>query len=112
MSRPTLDSNPLGTNTINRKTSPIDLIPVVTKTPETTPLTRPTESPDQNGKAYVPGEPDPDLSSSDSSSNKYNLSKDSNTSKLIKKKSNNKKKHCKHKEHDASDLLSSDSDSS
>ena len=38
------------------------------------------------------------------------MSKDSNYSKLIKKKSNKKKKRLKHKKHDASELLSSDSD--
>ena len=32
MSRPHLESTPLGTNTTNRKTSPIDSIPVETKT--------------------------------------------------------------------------------
>ena len=42
MSRPTLDSTPLGTNTTNVTTSPIDSIPVRTKTPELTPLTRTT----------------------------------------------------------------------
>ena len=43
MSRPTLDSTPLGTNIANETTSPIDSIPVGTKTPEPTPLTRPKE---------------------------------------------------------------------
>ena len=42
MSRPTLDSTPLGTNMTNVKTSPIDSIPVGVKTPEPNPLTRPT----------------------------------------------------------------------
>ena len=59
MSQPTLDSTPLGTNTTNGTTSPIDSIPVK-KTPEPTPLTRPTELSEQNGKAHVPGEPYPD----------------------------------------------------
>ena len=68
MSQPHLNLTPLGTNTTNGKTSPIHLIPVGTKTPEPMPLTRPTELPEQNGKAHVPGEPDPDPSSSDSSS--------------------------------------------
>ena len=74
MSRPPLDSNPLGTNTTNKKTSPIDSIPVGTKIPDPTPVTPPTDSqtlptyfPDQNGKVNVPGDPDPDPSSSDSS---------------------------------------------
>ena len=43
MSRPHLDLTPLGTNTTNGTTSPIDSIPVGTKTPDPTPLTQPTE---------------------------------------------------------------------
>ena len=39
MSQPILDSTTLGTNTTNRKTSPIDLIPVGKKPPESMPLT-------------------------------------------------------------------------
>ena len=42
--------------------------------------------------------------------NKYNLSKDSNYSKLNKKKSDKKKKCCKHNKQDATDSLSSYSD--
>ena len=75
MSRPPLGSTPFGTNTTNRTTSSIDSIPVGTKIPETTPPTRPTDSPilptdssEQTGKAHVPGDLDPDPSSSDSSS--------------------------------------------
>ena len=83
MSRTTLDSAPLGTNTTNRTTSSIESIPVRTKTPEPTPLKLPEELPEQNGKAHVPGDPDPDPSSSDSSSKESNLSKDSNSSELI-----------------------------
>ena len=45
MSRPPLESTPLGTNTNNRSTSPIDLIPVGTKMPDPTPLTPPTDLP-------------------------------------------------------------------
>ena len=70
MGRPPLDSPLLGTNTNNGKKSPIDLIPVGTKTLDPTPLTRPTELIEQNGKAHVPGDPDPDPSSSYSSSKK------------------------------------------
>ena len=44
-SRPTLDSTPFGTDTTNGKTSPIDSIPVRTKTPDPTLLTRPTIRP-------------------------------------------------------------------
>ena len=79
MSRPPLDSTHFGTNTTNGTTSPIDLIPVRTKTPEPTPQTRPidsstplTDSSEQNGKAHVPGDQDPDPSSSDSSLKKSN----------------------------------------
>ena len=58
MSRPTLESNPLGMNTTNRTTSPIDSIPVRTKYPKPT-------SPELS--TDLPGDPDPDLSLSDSS---------------------------------------------
>ena len=75
MSLPPLDSTPLGTNKNNRTTSPIDLIQVVTKTPEPTPLTKPTDFLEQYGKAHVPVEPDPYPSSSDSPGNKYNYVK-------------------------------------
>ena len=108
MSRPPLDSTPLDTNMKNGKMSPIESIPVGTKTPETTPLTPPTylttlptDFPEQNGKSHVPGEPDPDPSLSDSSSNKFDLLNDSNSSKSIKKKSDKKKRRWKHKKQDA-----------
>ena len=78
MSQPPLESTPLGTNTNNGITSPIESIPVGKKMPEPTPLTQPTGLPEQNGKAHVPEDPDPDPSSSESSSNKYNSSKDIN----------------------------------
>ena len=42
MSRPNLDLTPLGKNTTNGTMSPIDAIPFGTRTPEPTPLTRPT----------------------------------------------------------------------
>ena len=67
MSRLTLDSSPIGTNTTNGKTPPIDSISVGTKIPEPTPLTRPTEFTEQNGKAHVPDDPDPEPSLSDTS---------------------------------------------
>ena len=74
MSRPALDSTPFGTNTTNRTMSPIDLVPVGTKTPEPMPRTRPTDFPklptdlpEKNIIVCVPGDPDPDPSSSDSS---------------------------------------------
>ena len=62
MSRPTLESTTLGKKTTNGTTSPIDSIPVRTKTPEPTPLTLPTEFPEQNRKAHVPGNLDPCMS--------------------------------------------------
>ena len=75
MGRPPLDSTPFGTNTTNRKRSPTDLIHVRKKALEPTPQTRPTDFPtlpmylpEQNGKAHVPGDPDPDPPSSYSSS--------------------------------------------
>ena len=76
-----MDSNPLGTDTINGTTSPVDSIPVGTKTPEPTPLARTTESPEQKGKALVPGDPDIDPALSESSSKKSNSPNDSSSSK-------------------------------
>ena len=73
-------------------------------------MTRPTEFSEQNGKAHVPGDPDPYPSSSGSSPNKNNLFKDSNSSEFHKKKSNTKKNRRKHKTQDASDSSSSNSD--
>ena len=101
MSRPNLDSTPLGTNKTNVTTSSIESIPVGTKTPEPMPLTRPTEFPEQNGKWYVPGEPDTDPSSSDSSLKKSNSSDNSNSSKSKKKKHNKKKELQKDKKYDS-----------
>ena len=60
ISQPTFDLTPLGTNTTNKTTSPMDSIAVRTKNTEPTPLAQPTELPEQNGKAHVPGNPDPD----------------------------------------------------
>ena len=72
MSQLPLDSTPFGTNTTNLTTSPIGYIPVGTKMPEPEPQTRPMDSPtlstnssEQNKKAHVPWDPDPDPSSSD-----------------------------------------------
>ena len=118
-SRPPLDSTTLGTNTTNGTMSPIDLITVGTKKAEPTQRTRPTDYPtlptdlpEQNGKAYVTGDPDPDPSLSESSSNKSNSSNDTNSSKSNKKRRNRKKKRQKHKKQDTSDSSSSYSDSS
>ena len=55
MSRPTLDLTPIGKNTTNETISPIDLIPVGTKMPEPTPLTRPTELPEKTEKRTYQG---------------------------------------------------------
>ena len=106
MCQPPLYSTPLGTNTNSRTLSPIASIPVGTKTLEPTPLTLPMDLTEQNGKAHVPGYPDPEKSSSDSSAKKSNYSNDSNSSKLIKKKSNKKKKCRKHKKQESPDSLS------
>ena len=62
MSRPLLDSIPLGTNMTNKETSPIDSITVETKTSEPTQLTQTKDFPEQNGKEHVLGDPDPDPS--------------------------------------------------
>ena len=72
--------------------------------------TLPTDLPEQNGKLHVPGDPDPDPSSLDSSSNKYILPNDNNFSKSIKKIRDKNKKCHKHKKQDASYSSSSESD--
>ena len=97
MSRLPLESTPIGMNTTNRTTSPIDSIHVVTKTPDLTPLTQPTESPTQPtdyskqiGKAHIPVDLESDPSWSDSSSSKSDLSNDSNYSESKSKKRNKK----------------------
>ena len=105
-----MESTPLGTNTTNGTTSPIGSIPVEKKTPKPMPLTPPkdlpappTDFPEQNGKAHIPGDPDTDPSLSDSSSNKSNSLKNSKFSKSIKKRSDKKKKRRKQRKQDASD---------
>ena len=95
MSQPPLESTRLGTSMTNGTTSHIESIHVGTKTTKPTPQTQPTEFPEQNGKLHVPGELDPDPSSSDSSSNKSKFSKDRNYSKL-ERESDKKKEHRKH----------------
>ena len=118
-SRPLLDLTPFVTNTTNVTTSPNDSTPVRTNKPELTPRTRPTDLPtlpryssEKKGKARVPGDLDPNPSLSDSSSKRYNLPNDINSSKSIKRKPD-KKKYCrKHKKQDVSDSLLSYSDSS
>ena len=98
MSRTPLYSTPLGTNTTNRTTSPSDLIPVGTKSPDPTSPALPTD---------LPREPEPDPSLSDSSSKKYIFSNYSNSSKSKKNKRDKKKKRRKHNKQDASDPSSS-----
>ena len=78
MSRPPLDLTILGTNTTNGTMSPIYSIQSKTKMTEPTPRTPPTDYPtlptdlpEQNGKAHVLGDLNPDPSSSDSLPNKY-----------------------------------------
>ena len=87
MSQPPLDSTPIGTNTNNRKMSPIDLIPVGKTFPEPTPMTPstdlptlPKDFPEGNGKVHVTWDPDPYPSLSDSTSKKSNFTNDSNSS--------------------------------
>ena len=65
MSRPPLDLTCLDSNMTNGTTSPINSIAVGTKTPEPTPLTPQTDVSEENEKAHVPRDPDPDPSSSD-----------------------------------------------
>ena len=119
MSPPPLDSTPFGMNTTFRITSPIDSIPVVTKTPDPTlqtrPMefsTRPTDSSNQKLKVHVPADLESDLSLSDSSSNESDLSNDTNYSKSNKNKGDMKKKCRKHKKQDLSESSSRDYGSS
>ena len=79
MSQQPLKSITFGTNPTKGTMSPIDSVPVDTKTPDSTPLTppihsptRPTDSPEQKLKVRIPAERNPDPSSSDSSSRKSN----------------------------------------
>ena len=92
MSRPLLDSTPVGTNTNNGKKSPIYSIPVGTKLPKPMPLTLLTD---------LPGDPDPDLSLSDLLK-KSNSSNDINSRKSKKKKCDEKKKYQKPNKDDSS----------
>ena len=110
MSLPPLDLTPIGTNMNNATTSPSDSIPVGTKLPEPTPLTLPTYLPDQNGNTHVTGDPYPDPSLLDSSSDKYNLLNDRNSSESNKKKRNKRKKLRKDNKRESSGSLPSDSD--
>ena len=71
-------------NTNNGTTSSIDSIPIRTKNPEITLLTRPTELPEQNGNAHVPDDPYPDSSLSDLSSKKKKRDKNKICSKYKK----------------------------
>ena len=84
-----MDSTTIGTNTTNGTMSPIDSLPVGTKIPDPTPLTRPKELSEQNGKSHIPDDPDPDPSLSDSSPKK--------------KKRDKMKESRKHRKYDLSD---------
>ena len=87
----TLDSNPLGTNTTNGTTSPIDSISVGTKTSKPTQLTSTTESTKQNGKEKLPRDSDPYPSSLESSSENSYLFNDIISGKPNKKKRDKEK---------------------
>ena len=101
MSQPPLESTHFSINTTNGTTSPINSIPVGTKFPEPTTLTLPTGFLEKNGKAHIPGDPDLDPSSSDSTPNKNNPSNDSNSSKSNKRKPDKNKKPREQKKHDS-----------
>ena len=99
ISRPPLESTHNVFNTNNGTTTSIDSIPIITKTPEPTLLTEPTEFLEQNGNVHVPDDPGPDQPLSESSSKKNKCDKTK-----IRKKYN---------KDDSSDPLSNDgSDSS
>ena len=76
--------------------------------PEPTPITQLTELIEQNGKAHIPGDLDPDISLSYSSSKKPNSSNDISSIKTRKNKRDKNKKHCKQKKDESSDPSSSD----
>ena len=93
MSPPNLDSTPIVLNTTNRTRSPIESITVGTKMLVPTPLTQPTEFPEQNGKLHITDDLDLEPSLSDSSSKK--------------KKHDKNKKRRKNREDDSSEPSSS-----
>ena len=97
--RQNISMNPIGTNTTKGTTSPIDSIPVRTKTPHPTPRTQPTELSTQptdpskrKEKAYLPADPESNPSFSDSSSSESDFSGDSSYRKSKEKKRNTNKK--------------------
>ena len=80
MSRPPLESTPIGTNTPNARISDLDLTPVGTKTPYPKPLTLPTESSkrkEKSQKEYVRDDTESYPSLSDSSLSETDWSNDS-----------------------------------
>ena len=118
MSLPPLESTDFGTNTTNGTTSIINSITAEKKFQ--TPYHEHNKWIHQHYqqihhskkvKSHVPGEPDLDPSSSDSSSKKSNLSNDINSSKSNKKECNKKKKRHKHKKQELTGSPSSDSGS-
>ena len=76
MSRPPLDSTPVGMKMSDTKILPLDSTTVCAKTSDPKTLTLQKESSELKEKAqkyYVPEDPDSEPSSSDSSSNKSDL---------------------------------------
>ena len=110
MSQPTFDLTPLGKNTTNRTTSPIDSIPVGAKIPSayaTDTTNRTVRAKCKSARTRRTGSRPITVRLI---IKKSNSSKDSNSSKSIKEKIDKKKKRCKQNKNYASDSLSSDSD--
>ena len=85
MGQPPLDSKHIYKNTANAKTSHLNSIPVVTKTPYPKPPTQPTESSKRTGREHVPEDLESDPSFLESSSCKSDFSDDSKCRKSISK---------------------------
>ena len=88
MSRPLLDSTPIGTNTKNVTTSHLDSTAIGKKSPDPNPLTRPTDSSEFKGKLHVPEDPESDPSLLDSSLSEYYSSNDNKYRKSKSKRRN------------------------
>ena len=92
--------------------SHLDSTTVGTKTPDPTPLTRPTESSKRKGKLHVSEDPETDPSSLESSLSNSNLSHDSNYRKYRSKVRDKNKNYWKHTKQDSLGSSFRDSDSS
>ena len=93
MSRPPLESTPIGTTTTYIETSHLGLTPIDKKTPDPKPLTLPTYLSKLRGNGRVSEDPDTDQSLSSSSSSESDSSDEINHSKYKNKGRDTKKNH-------------------